>query len=219
MSQFNISLNNNGPGGFVQTLTGNTGGPVGPTAGNINVVGSGNINVAGNAGTSTETITLVGTTNHALQIGNASGSLTSLSVASNGQIPIGSAGADPVMSTLTAGTGITITNGAGSITIATSGTTTLNYTLVNTTPYVVLLTDDFLGVDCSGGPIQINLPNSPATGTTWIIKDITGSAASNNITVTTVGGVVLIDAATTFVMNTTYESTSVLFNGTKYLVY
>ena len=40
----------------VATLTGNTGGAVSPTAGNINVVGSGAISVAGNPGTSTLTI-------------------------------------------------------------------------------------------------------------------------------------------------------------------
>jgi hypothetical protein len=219
MSQVGVIFTNSGPGGFVQTLTGNSGGPVGPTAGNINVVGAGNITVAGNPGTSTETITLVGTTNHALQIGNAAGSLTSLAVATNGQLPIGSTGADPVIATLTAGPGITITNGAGSITIASSGTTRLTYTAVSTTPYVVLITDEFLGVDSTAAPITIELPNAPATGTVWIIKDVSGTSGTNNITVTTVGGVVLVDAAATFVMNTAYESINVLFNGTKYLVY
>lgn len=40
----------------VETLTGNTGGPVGPTGNNINVVGTGLITVTGNPGTSTLTI-------------------------------------------------------------------------------------------------------------------------------------------------------------------
>ncbi len=44
----------------VLTLTGNTGGAVGPTTGNINIVGSGGTTVAGNAGTSTLTITVAG---------------------------------------------------------------------------------------------------------------------------------------------------------------
>ncbi len=42
----------------------------------------------------------------------------------NGQLPIGSTGNSPVLSTLTAGTGITITNAAGSITIASSAVNT-----------------------------------------------------------------------------------------------
>jgi hypothetical protein len=57
------SLNNGGGGGGgsnVQTLTGNTGGAVPPTANNINVVGSGSITVTGNPGTSTLTISSSG---------------------------------------------------------------------------------------------------------------------------------------------------------------
>ncbi len=46
------------PGSVVQTLEGNTGGPVGPDASNnINVVGTGVISVVGNPGTNTLTIT------------------------------------------------------------------------------------------------------------------------------------------------------------------
>ena len=48
-----------GAGSPVQTLTGNTGGPVPPSANNINVIGSGAISVAGNAGTNTLTISLI----------------------------------------------------------------------------------------------------------------------------------------------------------------
>ena len=99
------------------------------------------------------------------------------------------------------------------------GSTTYVYTNVNTTPYVVLNADQFLSVDSSGSAIQVNLPNAPTTGRFLIIKDRTGNAVVNNITVTTVGGAVLIDGATTFVMNTNYESIQVLFNGTSYEVY
>ncbi len=61
MSQIGRVVTNTGPGGFVQTLTGNTGGAVPPTAGNINVIGSGDVTVAGTPGTSTLTISLSGT--------------------------------------------------------------------------------------------------------------------------------------------------------------
>lgn len=43
-------------GSIVETLTGNSGGAVGPTGNNINVVGSGTVTVTGNPGTSTLTI-------------------------------------------------------------------------------------------------------------------------------------------------------------------
>jgi hypothetical protein len=46
-----------GISGDIQTLTGNVGGGVGPTGGNINLVGAGGILVTGNPGTSTLTIT------------------------------------------------------------------------------------------------------------------------------------------------------------------
>lgn len=104
--------------GTVESLTTDDGHVVTPTAGTIILAGGNNITTTGTVGPNTATVSVTGTTNHAVQIGNASGSLTSLSVGTNGQLPIGSTGANPVMSTLTAGTGISITNGAGSITIA-----------------------------------------------------------------------------------------------------
>lgn len=106
------------PPGAVATLTGNSGGAVPPTGNNINTVGTGSITVVGNPGTSTLTAQLTGLTNHSLLVGAGTATITNLGVATNGQLPIGSSGADPVLSTLTAGDGITITNGAGSITIA-----------------------------------------------------------------------------------------------------
>lgn len=100
-----------------------------------------------------------------------------------------------------------------------SGILTLNYTPVTTTPYVVQPLDTFLGVTTSSIAITVELPNTVTTGRVYIIKDVSGAAAANNITVTTVGGTVLIDGATTEVMNTTFESLQFLFNGTKYLIF
>ena len=120
---------------------------------------------------------------------------------------------------ITGGTGITVTPGANTITISGTGTFIFNYTNVTTTPYVVLTTDDYLSVDTSTLAITIQLPNAPATGRSFIIKDRTGTAATNNITVTTVGGAVNIDGATSFVMNTAFEAIEVIFNGTSYEVF
>ena len=55
-------------------------------------------------------------------MGSRAGAVTALGQATNGQLVIGSTGADPVLSTLTAGTGVTITNTAGSVSIAATGT-------------------------------------------------------------------------------------------------
>lgn len=143
------------PIGGVATLTGNTGGAISPTAGNINILGSGIISVAGAGST---------------------------------------------------------------LTISASGDLDYVVTSTSTTPYVVTATDQVIAMDCSGGIKTVQLPNAPTTGRWVIIKDSTGSAAANNITVTTVGGVVLIDAAATFTINAAYQSVTVVFNGTAYMI-
>lgn len=87
--------------------------------GDITIAGGNNISTSG-AG-QTVTINVADTTNHCLQVGNASGSLTSLAAATNGQIPIGRTGLDPVLATITAGSGVSILNASGSITISAAG--------------------------------------------------------------------------------------------------
>ena len=191
-----------------------------PSAGVLNIFGdSHNITTSGSG--NTVTVGLTGITQHSLQVGGAAEALTQLGVASNGQLPIGSTGADPVLATITAGTGISVSNGAGSITISATGTTTLTVTSVNhaASPYTVLSTDEFLAVNVSGGVVSILLPNAPVTGRVYYIKDSTGGAATSNITVTTVGGAVNIDGATTFTLNTAFESISVIFDGVSYEVF
>lgn len=120
---------------------------------------------------------------------------------------------------ITGGSGITVTPGVNSIVISGSGTIVYGYTNVNTSPYVVLVDDDYISVDSSGGAITIQLPNAATLGKTFIIKDRTGSAGTNNITVTTVGGAVNIDGATTFVMNTNYQAISIIGNSTTYEIF
>jgi hypothetical protein len=87
------------------------------------------------------------------------------------------------------------------------------------TPYVVAATDYYISVDVTAGVVQVNLPNAPASNRIFVIKDKVGLAATSNITVTTVGGAVNIDGATTYVMNTAYESIQLIFNGTSYEIY
>ncbi len=82
--------------------------------GDIDILGGNNIATSG-AGQSV-TIDLNGTTNHAVQVGNASGSLTSVTVGTDGQVLIGATGADPEFSTLTSVDGsIIFTPGAGTL--------------------------------------------------------------------------------------------------------
>lgn len=122
--------------------------------------------------------------------------------------------------TITGSTGIAISTGTNAINIATNGTQTWNYHgVTGASPYVVGSTDTFIGVPTNLVTYTIQLPNAPATGRVYVVKDSNGHAATRNITVTTVGGAINIDGATTLVMNTNFQSTRVLFNGTQYLIF
>lgn len=92
-----------------------------PALGVLNIVGTAGANITTAGALSTISIGISGTTQHAVQVGNAAGSLTSLAAATNGQLIIGSTGVDPVLATLTAGIGVGITNAAGAITINAAG--------------------------------------------------------------------------------------------------
>lgn len=157
MSQF-VTSNISGGAIIINTLTGDSGGPVSPTLGNINILGGAGIAVAGNPGTST-------------------------------------------------------------LTISATGSDILAYTDVNSSPYVVLATDEFLSVDCSGGAITVQLPDTPVVGQVFYVKDRTGNANTFNITVTTVSGATLIDGAATYVMNTQYAAISIVGGSSVYQIF
>jgi hypothetical protein len=116
------------------------------------------------------------------------------------------------------GQGMTTTGAGNTVTVISTGVF-YQYVNVTTSPYVVLTTDLYLSVDTSTIPITIQLPNSALLGEPYVIKDRTGNASVHNITVTTVGGAVDIDGATTFVMDNDFQATSVLGNGTTYELY
>lgn len=72
----------------------------------------------GQGGTGATTLTA-----HGHLYGEGTSAIVASAAPTNGQLPIGSTGADPVIATITAGSNITVTNGAGSITIAATGAT------------------------------------------------------------------------------------------------
>ena len=144
-------------------------------------------------------------------------------VISDGQLLIGSTASPNIrVATLSEGDGISIVNSSGTITIsASSPPAPFTITSLEDTDsdYTVLSTDYYLSCDTTNGVLTIDLPDAPAVGTVYIIKDSTGQAANNNITVTTVGGAVNIDGSLNFIMNTAYESINVLFNGTSWEIW
>ena len=113
-------------------------------------------------------------------------------------------------------------NGAGTLpTWQSTGASLLAITNVNhaASPYTVLSSDEYIAVDTSGGIVTLLLPNAPATGRVIFIKDKTGTSATSNISVTTVGGAVTIDGQTTYTMNINYFSLNVIFDGVGYEVF
>lgn len=104
--------------------------------------------------------------------------------------------------------------------IPASNVITVTSVAFGASPYTVLTTDNFIAVDSTGGAITINLPNAPATGRVFYIKDQTGTATgANAMTVTTVGGAVNIDGQTSVTLNTAYQSINVIFDGVHYDIY
>lgn len=86
-------------------------------------------------------------------------------------------------------------------------------TVVTTTPYLVLPTDYFIDVNVAG-PSSLVFPVSSA-GTVYIVKDTSGAAAVNPITIT---AATTIDGAPAAVINTNYGSLTFVFNGTEWSI-
>lgn len=117
--------------------------------------------------------------------------------------------------------GITTSASGSTITIDGSGEQVITITSLDDgdSPYTVLQTDYYMSCNVSGGTLTIDLPDAPTTGKVYIVKDSGGDAATNNITVTTSGGIVTIDGATSRVISTDYASLQFVFNGTSYEVF
>jgi hypothetical protein len=222
---------------LLQVTTGN--GNVAGGSSTLTQLASGSNNIAiGNSA-----LTLLETGSQVIAIGYEVGSSYTSSESSNILIAAaGTAGESNVMRLGTTGSsagevnktfvagivGNTVSN-ANLVTINTStgqlGVTPqsdlFNYTNVThlASPYTVLSTDDYLSVDCSGGVVTLKFPNAPTTYETYIVKDRTGSAATSNISLTTVGGSVTIDGQTTYTISSNYASVQLLFNGTSYEVF
>lgn len=64
-------------------------------------------------------------------------------------------------------------------------------------------------VDCSGGAITVTLPSTFPADICWTIKDATGDAATNNITIQVQAASGTIDEAATYVINQNFGSVTV----------
>lgn len=111
MALTNNAINSKTAGVMVNSQTGSIFGRT------ITAGASGNITVTNGSGVAgNPTIDLTTLTAHGILVGEGASAINPI-VLTNGQVLIGSTGADPVAATLTGGTGISITNAAGAITI------------------------------------------------------------------------------------------------------
>lgn len=92
-----------------------------------------------------------------------------------------------------------------------SGTVSnITYVTNATSPYTVLPADYFISVDSSAGPVTIYMPNSPTPKQVWVVKDRTGFAPTNPITITTTGGIILFDGTTSTILDDKNEAVTIL---------
>jgi hypothetical protein len=118
------------------------------------------------------TFTAVTTTNHNVLVGAASNGITNIPL-TNGQILIGSTGADPVANTITAGAGVSVTSASGSITISSVGGG-LSWSTVTGTTQAAAVNNGY--VTNNAGLVTVTLPAVSAVG------DLVAVTGINNAT-------------------------------------
>ena len=111
---------------------------------------------------------------------NSSGVPSWTASLTNGQILIGSTGATPAPSTITAGTGITITNGAGTISIAATTASTFYVNTANTSigALAVVKYSNVVNDSAAGYSVATGLYTIPTTG--WYIVNANIKTTSYN---------------------------------------
>ena len=145
----------------------------------------------GSGGTGASTLTDGG-----VLLGSGTGAVTALGQATNGQLVIGSTGADPVLATLTGGANISVVNSAGGIEIAATGLGSGTVTEVATAGTVN-------GLTLTGGTIT-------TTGTITLggtLSGIANSALTNDSVIIGSTEVDLGETVTTFTGLTSVTST------------
>lgn len=88
----------------------------------------------------------------------------------------------------------------------------------SSTSYTVLTTDYVIAITSTSSAFTVTLLNTPLVNAVFVIKDESGAAAINNITVTCANGTTTIDGNTTVAINTNYGSITVYYNGTSYFI-
>lgn len=108
-------------------------------------------------------------TAHGILIGEGTSAVSPI-VLTNGELLIGSTGADPVGATITAGSGISVTNGAGTITIANTGPAAFTWSTVTSSTQAITANNGYVSND-GATLVTFTLPAVSSTnlGDTFII--------------------------------------------------
>ena len=99
----------------------------------------------------------------------------------------------------------------------------LNYQtkIVTTTPYHILVTDEVIFVNVTSGPASVVLPSSGSSGIgfawSFYIKDYSGTAQTNPITITAAGGKT-IDGGSFAIINGGYAHIHVVYDSTNWKI-
>ena len=210
MSQLISKLTGGGPVvGVVKEFVPNVGPDVTPDGlGLIAIGGGANITTDGTIPNTLE-IRVSGTTDHAVQVGNATGSLASLGVGTDGQVLVAATGANPAFATLTSsGSTITFTPGANTLNLE-SVPEAIPATYANSFPTDAGTATPALNALTLAGGANINTVGSGSTATVNLntaltgITSVTGANGSSLQTGTTAGNTLLLKA---------YNNTSSTYN-------
>lgn len=82
--------------------------------------------------------------------------------------------------------------------------------------YAVLSSDDYIAITTISAPFTITLPATPTLGDSFTFKDASGTAATNNVTISGNGN--NIDGAATVVLTQNYSAVIVTFTGTTWSI-
>lgn len=131
-------------------------------------------------------------TAHTLPVAEGASDFNFLGPLTNGQLLIGSTGADPVPANLTAGTGIGLVNAAGSITISTTGFAGFAWNVVSGTSQAMLSNNGYIADN--GALVTLTLP---ATSTVGDEIDVIGKGAGGWLVQCGGGQTIVIGSSTT----------------------
>lgn len=125
-------------------------------------------------------------TTHGILLGEGTGSIVPTAVMTNGQLLVGSTGADPAPATIGC-TGCSWTTGAGTLSLTVTGTggfitPTVVTTCATGTPYTVLSGDVFILVTASGSGCAVNMPVGTSVGRVVFVKKQDSNANPVSVT-------------------------------------